>query len=105
MGSMQAGDYAQGVQDGVITLRQAVIANLLTNHYPPISSLYYDPVIKAIEAVNCGFPDADIDITAVRPSGMTPRLSREVGDRLLVTAHVLVEITHSEPFCQGRSDD
>jgi len=100
MGNMQADDYANGVKEGWASLRQAVAANLQSNHFPPIPLAYVGPVMEAIKMfAEFGPGDEDeIDITAVKDTGMVPRLAREDGDRLYISAVNLLEITHSWGF-------
>ena len=99
MGNMQADDYANGVKEGWASLRQAVAANLQSNHYPPIPLAYIGPVIRAIKAIAYGYgPEKEIDITAVKDTGMVPRLAREEGDRLYISAVNLMQITNSWAF-------
>jgi len=99
MGNMQADDYANGVKEGWASLRQAVAANLQSNHFPPIPLAYVGPVIKAIEAMADGYgPEGEIDITAVKDTGMVPRLVREEGDRLYISVANLLQITNSWAF-------
>ena len=99
MGNMQADDYANGVKEGWASLRQAVAANLQSNHFPPIPLAYVGPVIKAIEAMADGYgPEGEIDITAVKDTGMVPRQARDDGDRLYISVATLLAITHSWGF-------
>ena len=99
MGNMQADDYANGVKEGWASLRQAVAANLQSNHFPPIPLAYVGPVIKAIEAMADGYgPEGEIDITVVKDTGMVPRQAREDGDRLYISVATLLAFTHSWGF-------
>ena len=108
MGNMQADDYANGVKEGWASLRQAVAANLQSNHFPPIPLAYVGPVIEAITAFRddpeYGL-EVRIDITAVKDTGMVPRLAREDGDRLYITVANLLQITHSWAFVDGFDEE
>jgi hypothetical protein len=103
MGNMQADDYANGVKEGWASLRQAVAANLQSNHFPPIPLAYVGPVVEAIKyAEGCdgdlSWLDDEIDITAVKDTGMVPRQARDDGDRLYISVATLLAITHSWGF-------
>lgn len=104
MGNMQQIEWAEGVQEGVWSLRQAVSASLEGNHYPPVPQEYVSPVLEAITAVNEGRHGDDIDLSAVESTGMVPVLAHDVGGTLMISAIDLVQITHSWPFCD-REDD
>lgn len=105
MGNSQSEGYAEAVQEGTASLRAAVSANLTGNHYPPIPQGYVEPVLEAIAAVNAGHLYQDIDIEAIRATGVVPRLADETGERLTITAIDLIQITHSWPFCDDHDDD
>jgi hypothetical protein len=108
MGNMQADDYANGVREGWGSLQQAVAANLQSNHFPPIPLAYVDPVVNAIYMfAEFGPGDEDeIDITAVKDTGMVPRQAREEGDRpkLFISAADLLQITNSWSFIEPEDE-
>ena len=105
MGNMQADDYANGVKNGWASLRVAVAANLQSNHFPPIPLAYVGPVMDAVRMYAEFGPEGEIDITAVKDTGMVPRLAREDGDRLYITAANLLEITNSWGFVDDDEPD
>lgn len=100
MGNMQADDYANGVKEGWASLRQAVAANLQSNHFPPIPLTYVDPVLDALKMYIEFGPEGEIDISAVKDTGTVPRLAREDGDRMYITVANLLQITHSWGFVE-----
>lgn len=100
MGNLQADGYAEGVTEGWATLRDAIAANLQSNHLPAIPLDYLEPVMKAIEAYNEGDVDDTIDITCVKDTGVIPILSWEDdAERLFIGVVDLLQITHSWAFC------
>jgi len=98
MGNMQADDYANGVKEGWASLRQAVAVNLQSNHFPPIPLAYVGPVLDAIKMFAEFGPEGEIDITAVKDTGMVPFRVREEGDRLYISVADLMQVTNSWPF-------
>lgn len=54
MGSTQARDIAQDVKDAGLTMANALALHLYANHYPPVSSVFIDIAVEAIEKANAG---------------------------------------------------
>lgn len=99
MGNLQAAAYAEGVAEGWASLRQAVGANLRSNHFPPIDIEYVEPVIDAIQAIEEGEPERMIRLPGT--IRMVPRTAEPADELLggwLIDAATLVEITHSHGF-------
>ena len=97
MGSTQAHGYADAVNDGLVSLRHAIAANLTGNHYPPLPVAYVEPVLAAIDAVNDGAWQTQVVIPA--GTNPLPRQGRTLADGShTIAAGDLVEITHSWAF-------
>lgn len=103
MGNLTAIDLADNVD--TTGLRNAVIVNLRSNHYPPIPVEYTDPVIRAIEWHTDSEGSTPIDITDACTIA-TPRLAWEdesdepgvEGTRVWIESRDLLTITHSWDF-------
>ena len=54
MGSLQASEFSNLVEQGSIELEQALIWHLRGNHYPPIHVDFVAPAKQAIELANEG---------------------------------------------------
>ncbi len=54
MGSLQASEFSNLVEEGAIQLDQALTWHLRGNHYPPIHIDFLVPAKKAIELANEG---------------------------------------------------
>ena len=67
MGATGAMGFSESVRDGEVSLRQALLWHLTSNHYPPVSAEMVDPCIKAIEKANAGEWDAKVRL----PKGVT----------------------------------
>ena len=99
MGNMQATAAAEAVAEGTVTIRQALELNLQSNHFPPIPVVYVDPILEAIAAVEEGYHQRPIPLTAVESTGMLPREARvDEEGRMVVEAGVLLDITHAWAF-------
>jgi len=99
MGHSTTEGFADAAKDGLASLRTAISLNLSTNHYPPIPTVYVEPVVAALEAYNEGDVARPIDITeVVKETGMEPRLAFVEDGKLLIDAATLIEITHSWAF-------
>ena len=81
MGSTVAAGMAEAVEDGRISLRQAVAYHLQVNHYPPHPSYMVDVALKAIAAINRGQWNKGIRL----PDGVTYR------DRRIATAGAIAD--------------
>lgn len=58
MGSTYAAGFAEAVQEGWISLDQAVHVHLTANHYPPVPPSFVSVAVKAVELANQGDWDA-----------------------------------------------
>jgi hypothetical protein len=99
MGNVNAEGFAEAVAEGYASLRQAVAANLQSNHFPPIPVAYVDPVISAIDAAN------DDDSTRLIPLPDNLAYWHEGRDVLVIPASDLLDITHSWGFTSLFDDD
>ena len=54
MGYMSALSMAAAVDDGLASLREAMVWHLRSNHYPPVSLVMVEPCLAAILAANEG---------------------------------------------------
>jgi hypothetical protein len=70
-----------------------------------VPQAYVEPILEAIKAVNEGQSRRNINIGAVRSTGMIPLLAHEVGGYLMITAADLVQISHSWPFCDDHDEE
>lgn len=71
MGSLQASEFSNLVEEGAIQLDQALTWHLRGNHYPPIHLDFLAPAKKAIELANEG--DWKTEITL--PNGAVKTVS------------------------------
>lgn len=64
MGYSQASALNESVQEGAMSLHNAVVTHLTTNCYPPIPAFMAEPALLAIEAVQAEEADRDIQLPA-----------------------------------------
>ena len=64
MGYTQASALSAAVQEGTLSLHDAVVAHLTSNCYPPIPAFMAEPALLAIEAVREEEADKDIPLPA-----------------------------------------
>ncbi len=62
MGRLGAVAFAEQVEEGNASLRQALAWHLQSNHYPPIPTFFIPTCVAAIEAGNDGEWDLDIPL-------------------------------------------
>ena len=106
MGNLQAADAAKQVRKGVFSLRDAVMVNLSSNHFPPLPAAYADLVIEAINHFN-GMTAHDIamdDFMIELPEDLQPKPRNTIETtegKLYVWGQHLLGITHCWDFVEG----
>lgn len=86
MGTVNAHGFAEAVNDGLVSQRQALVWHLTANHYPPIHEVFVPVAEQAIELANIG----DWDETIEMPNGITKSVG-EIVDELHLTPFVDLE--------------
>lgn len=101
MGNLNAEGFAEAVSEGYASLRQAVAANLTSNHFPPLPRDYVEPVVTAILLVNEGHDPYETTVSLPVDIEPRPRIGLSTDDEghLFVNASHLLDITHSWGFC------
>lgn len=82
MGALHAAEFAEHVEDGAVSFDAAIRWHLGSNHFPPINPVFDDAAKTAIENVNVGDYDIEIEL----PNGR------------ILTSGEIVEQLHLEPF-------
>lgn len=107
MGNTQADGFAEAVREGYASLRQAIAANLTSNHYPPLPTTYVSPIIEAIYAVENPFETGGGYEEIGLPADIMPRPRlawwEDDAECWIIRAGDLLDITHS--WCFVESDD
>ena len=85
MGATQAAGFAEAVAEGDLSLAQAVAWHLQSNHYPPVPTSMVRPCLEAIEAVDAGELDHEVEL----PEGITFRGRSSCGVWDIVEGHHL----------------
>jgi len=94
MGSTQSAEFAELVDAGDVSLRSAVEYQLRCNHYPPVPLSMVDPCIFAIEAINEGDPDREINL----PDGITWHDEIAAPAYAIADGHHLWDFTERDAF-------
>jgi hypothetical protein len=91
MGSFQAADMADQIQQGRLDLETAIRWHLQSNHYPPVHESFVPVALQAICAVNREEFEHRIEL----PNGLTN------------TAAEIINGLHLHEFCEegGEPDD
>lgn len=96
MGSLQASEFAQAVEDGRIQLEPALGWHLTSNHWPPLPVEYVEILSNVIRGINEGRITED-DFVAL-PTTLKVLPSRaELNndeDAYVIPAGELIDITH-----------
>lgn len=95
MGHMHATEFASAVEDGTVSLDQALAWHLRSNHFPPVPLTMVPVCAAAIEAVNDDDLGREIDL----PDGVTFRGASRT------TAHAIVESHHLHAFLNDEEED
>lgn len=66
MGSLQAAEMAE-----MLSIEDAIIWQLRSNHFPPVPMSMVQPCIEAINAYNNGNPEEEIDLSGSLYRGNT----------------------------------
>lgn len=85
MGTTGAIGMAEAVQDGTITLTQALAWHLQCNHYPPVPTSMIDACIAAIDACN----EQDWNAEIALPEGVFYKNNSTAPAAAIVEAHHL----------------
>ena len=87
-GTTMGSNFAQDLATSMFGLRQELSIHLTSNHYPPVPTEMIEPCVLAIEAVNEGNSEADIDL----PEGILYR------GEMSAPAWAIVDGHHLEPW-------
>ena len=82
MGSSFASELAG---DDTLSLEQAIAIHLQSNHYPPVPTIMVEPCIEAINLVNSGEVDAEVEL----PEGVSYKGSTTAPVWSIIEAHHL----------------
>lgn len=96
MGTMTALGYKEMVDEGQMSLENALTIHLRSNHYPPIPSSMIRPCMRAIEKANRGEWNKKVRL----PEGVEHRVYGR-----LVPVHELVNHAHLDTFLDLRYDE
>lgn len=96
MGHGYAEGLSEQVQEGSVSLDLAVRAHLQGNMFPPLSEAYVQPAVDAIDAVNVGDWQDDIDL----PNGETWS-----AQKLVATLRLEAFITDDDEPFEVQDDD
>lgn len=72
MGYRTASDLASEVENAGLTLAKALSLHLHANHYPPVSSVFIDVAVEAIEKANAG----EFNFVQTYPNGLKRTVRR-----------------------------
>lgn len=98
MGRMQAEGYAEAVRDGLVSLHNALLGHLTSNHYPPLPYSYVRVAQEALEHAEAREWDARVQLNAhTRPLPRTAFQDAQSG-MWYAKAEDLIEFLHLEPF-------
>jgi hypothetical protein len=92
MGATQAHAFAEAVNDGEVSIKDAIAWHLQSNHYPPVPSIMVEPCIEAISNVEAGFPEDEVAL----PEGVSFRGRKTAPARDIVEQHHLYAFINEE---------
>jgi hypothetical protein len=95
MGRLHAQEFAEMVEENIITIEQAIGWHLQGNHYPPVPLSMVPVCIAAIDAANEDDWERDIEL----PEGVLWR------GRNSAPASALVEAHHLDSWLQELEDE
>jgi len=91
MGRMTAEGYKKSIDDGSLSLENAISIHLSSNHYPPLPSTLVPVALKALTKAKKGEWEKKIRL----PEGLEHKIYGK-----LVPVQVVMDYMHLEPFLE-----